>query len=58
MGYLIEPSLIILANKYNANKKVCRICYARLPERETNCRKKSCGNSINNNFKIDYNNNL
>ena len=45
MGNFIEPSLIILANKYNANKKVCRICYARLPERATNCRKKSCGNS-------------
>ena len=45
MGNLIEPSLIVLANKYNSNKKVCRICYARLPDKSTNCRKKSYGHS-------------
>ena len=45
MGNLIEPSLIVLANKYNSDKKVCRICYARLPPRSINCRKKSCGHS-------------
>jgi len=44
-GGVIEPSLIILAKKYNADKKVCRICYARLPIRATNCRKKICGHS-------------
>ena len=90
-GGVIEPSLIILAKKYNAEKKVrerahapclhatlfflwrrataatpdlgpragvltvpcpytdsaqvCRICYARLPVRATNCRKKICGHS-------------
>lgn len=45
MSNLIEPSLIVLANKYNCDKKVCRICYARLPPRSTNCRKKTCGHS-------------
>jgi large subunit ribosomal protein L40e len=44
-GGVIEPSLIILAKKYNTEKKVCRICYARLPVRATNCRKKICGHS-------------
>lgn len=44
-GGVIEPSLVILAKKYNADKKVCRICYARLPVRATNCRKKICGHS-------------
>ena len=34
-----------LAKKYNQEKKVCRICYARLPVRATNCRKKICGHS-------------
>ena len=44
-GGVIEPSLVVLAKKYNAEKKVCRICYARLPVRATNCRKKICGHS-------------
>ena len=35
----------LLAKKYNTEKKVCRICYARLPARATNCRKKICGHS-------------
>mmetsp|Transcript_15091 Transcript_15091/g.38139 ORF Transcript_15091/g.38139 Transcript_15091/m.38139 type:complete len:130 (-) Transcript_15091:614-1003(-) len=42
---LIEPSLIILARKYNQDKMICRKCYARLPPRATNCRKKKCGHS-------------
>ena len=42
---VIEPSLIVLAKKYNSEKKVCRICYARLPLHATNCRKKKCGHS-------------
>lgn len=33
---VIEPSLIVLAKKYNSERKVCRICYARLPLRATN----------------------
>ena len=42
---MIDPSLKALAEKYNTEKKVCRICYARLPPRTTNCRKKACGHS-------------
>merc|ERR1712070_903224 len=45
VGGVIEPSLIVLAKKYNQEKKVCRICYARLPPRAINCRKKQCGHS-------------
>jgi large subunit ribosomal protein L40e len=44
-GGVIEPSLVVLAKKYNQDKKVCRICYARLPIRATNCRKKKCGHT-------------
>ena len=39
----IEPSLQVLARKYNCDKKICRKCYARLPPRATNCRKKKWG---------------
>ena len=39
----IEPSLLVLARKYNCDKKICRKCYARLHPRATNCRKKKCG---------------
>ena len=42
---VIEPSLVVLAKKYNQDKKVCRICYARLPVRAENCRKKKCGHT-------------
>merc|ERR1719277_2064652 len=45
LGGVIEPSLVVLAKKYNQEKKVCRICYARLPPRATNCRKKKCGHT-------------
>jgi len=44
-GGVIEPSLVVLAKKYNQDKKVCRICYARLPPRAENCRKKKCGHT-------------
>ncbi|KAM3197122.1 hypothetical protein ACQJBY_072665 [Aegilops geniculata] len=45
-GYAcVEPSLRTLALSYNENKMVCRKCYARLPPRSTNCRKKKCGRS-------------
>ncbi|RCV13116.1 hypothetical protein SEVIR_2G332700v4 [Setaria viridis] len=37
--------LINLARKHNEAKIVCRKCYARLPLRTTNCRKKKCGYS-------------
>ncbi|PAN13736.1 hypothetical protein GQ55_2G350000 [Panicum hallii var. hallii] len=41
----IEPSLRELAQKYNEKKMICRKCYARLPNRATNCRKKKCGHT-------------
>jgi len=41
----IDPTLAELARKTNCNKQICRQCYARLPLRETNCRKKKCGHS-------------
>uniref|UniRef100_A0A0G4G9Z9 Ubiquitin-like domain-containing protein n=1 Tax=Chromera velia CCMP2878 TaxID=1169474 RepID=A0A0G4G9Z9_9ALVE len=44
-GGVIEPSLQILARSYNCDKQICRKCYARLPPRASNCRKKSCGHS-------------
>ncbi|KAK9367547.1 ribosomal L40e family-domain-containing protein [Lipomyces kononenkoae] len=44
-GGIIEPSLKALASKYNCEKSICRICYARLPPRATNCRKRKCGHS-------------
>ncbi|TPX31292.1 hypothetical protein SmJEL517_g05326 [Synchytrium microbalum] len=44
-GGVIEPSLKILASKFNCDKMICRKCYARLPPRATNCRKKKCGHS-------------
>jgi ribosomal protein L40E len=44
-GGLIEPSLKALASKYNCEKMICRKCYARLPPRATNCRKRGCGHS-------------
>merc|ERR1711870_120425 len=44
-GGVIEPSLAVLARKYNCDKMICRKCYARLPPRAVNCRKKKCGHS-------------
>jgi len=44
-GGIIEPSLKALASKYNCEKQICRKCYARLPPRATNCRKRACGHS-------------
>ena len=41
----IDPTLIVLARSYRTDTQVCRICYARLPPRATNCRKKKCGHS-------------
>lgn len=43
----IEPALAALARKTNCDKMICRACYARLPLRATNCRKKKCGHSSN-----------
>merc|ERR1712108_28101 len=44
-GGIIEPTLAVLARKTNQDKMICRKCYARLPPRATNCRKKKCGHS-------------
>ncbi|CAH9080923.1 unnamed protein product [Cuscuta epithymum] len=41
----VEPSLKALAYKHNLDKMICCKCYARLPPRATNCRKKKCGHS-------------
>ena len=41
----IEPALQELARKYNCDKMICRKCYARLPPRAKNCRKKKCGHT-------------
>jgi len=44
-GGVIEPSLRVLAQKYNCDKMICRKCYARMHSRATNCRKKKCGHT-------------
>ncbi|CAE7357457.1 RPL40B [Symbiodinium natans] len=44
-GGVIEPSLAVLARKFNCEKMICRRCYARLHARAVNCRKKKCGHS-------------
>merc|ERR1712137_945853 len=44
-GGVIEPSLRVLAQKYNCDKMICRKCYARLHPRASNCRKKKCGHT-------------
>lgn len=46
-GGVIEPSLRVLAMKYNCDKMICRKCYARLHQKATNCRKRKCGHSNN-----------
>ncbi|KAI3383827.1 hypothetical protein SNEBB_010245 [Seison nebaliae] len=45
LGGIIEPTLRILAQKYNCDKMICRSCYARLHPRAVNCRKRKCGHS-------------
>ena len=42
-----DPSLEVLAKKYNCDKMICRKCYARLHPRANQCRKKKCGHSNN-----------
>ena len=44
-GVSMEPALAALARKYKTDKKICRKCYARLPLRAHNCRKRKCGHS-------------
>ena len=44
-GGVYDPSLAALAKTFNCDKNICRKCYARLPPRSTNCRKKKCGHT-------------
>ena len=44
-GGVYDPSLAALAKVTNCEKMVCRKCYARLPPRAKNCRKKKCGHT-------------
>merc|ERR1712003_273123 len=44
-GGVYDPSLAALARQYTCEKTICRKCYARLPPRAKNCRKKSCGHT-------------
>ncbi|KAG2557194.1 ubiquitin-60S ribosomal protein L40-like [Panicum virgatum] len=41
----VDLNLRNLALQHNEKKMICRKCYARLPTRATNCRKKKCGHS-------------
>ena len=38
-----EPSLRLLAEKTNVQRRICRKCYARLSARAEQCRHKRCG---------------
>lgn len=44
-GGVYDPSLALLAKGFNCDKAICRKCYARLPPRAKNCRKKKCGHT-------------
>jgi large subunit ribosomal protein L40e len=39
---MIDPTLFELAKSYRTDKKVCRVCYARLHKYAHNCRKRGC----------------
>ena len=41
----MDPTVAAIAKKYNVEKKICRKCYATLPLKATNCRKRKCGHS-------------
>jgi len=41
----VEATLAALARTFNCEKKICRKCYATLPIRATNCRKRKCGHN-------------
>ena len=44
-GGTIDPAGRLLTSQYKCDKMVCRKCYARLPLRAVNCRKRKCGHS-------------
>ncbi|CAN6218884.1 unnamed protein product [Urochloa humidicola] len=54
----VPMELIDLARKNNEAKIICRKCYARLPLKSTNCRKKKCGHSNELRSKKKFINNL
>ena len=39
----MDPTLMELAKGYKVKKLICRKCYATLPLKATNCRKRRCG---------------
>lgn len=41
----LDPSLVELARQYNQDRKIRRVCYARLDNRAVSCRKKGCGHT-------------
>ena len=41
----MDPTVAAVAKKYNCDKKICRKCYATLPIKATNCRKRQCGHT-------------
>ena len=43
----IADHLKELANKYKVDKMICRKCYATLPPKAKNCRKRKCGHTPN-----------
>ena len=45
LGGVFDPTLAALAKTFNCEKQICRKCYARLPPRTSNCRKKKCGHT-------------
>ena len=44
-GGVMDPTIAAIAKKYNCEKKICRKCYATLPVKATNCRKRKCGHT-------------
>ena len=41
----MDPTIAAIAKKFNCDKKICRKCYATLPLKATNCRKRKCGHT-------------
>jgi large subunit ribosomal protein L40e len=44
-GGVMDPTIAAIAKKFNCDKKICRKCYATLPLKATNCRKRKCGHT-------------
>ena len=41
----MDPTIAAIAKKVNCDKKICRKCYATLPLKASNCRKRKCGHT-------------